>query len=203
MKRTVTVTGRGEARTVPDSAVVRLAATYRAPGVEEACAGVAFAIDVIGVVARRFTDPSRIASADFSLWPAHDDEGRPAGFEARHAMTVVVTDITAAGGLLTALAAEVGDRLRVDGVSLEVGDPRPAQVTAREAAFADARGRAEHLAGLSGAGLGEVVAVVEGGSHAQPLGGAVFAAKAAASDTSFEPGEKALGASVTVTWRLV
>lgn len=202
MKRTVTVSGQGAALVVPDRAVVRVSAAHRADGVEEACAGVASAVESIGTVARRFADGSQVASADFSVWPAHDREGRPAGFEARHAVSVTVTDVTEAGRLLTELAREVGDRLRVDGVSLEVGDPVPAQVAAREAAFADARVRAAQLAALGGATLGEVVSVVEGGGSAQPLEPRPQMARAADSEMAFEPGERALATSVTVTWRL-
>ncbi|HEX3930664.1 MAG TPA: hypothetical protein VHW64_08170 [Nocardioides sp.] len=39
--RTVTVTGQGEARAVPDSAVLRVAAVHRAAGVAEALGGAA------------------------------------------------------------------------------------------------------------------------------------------------------------------
>lgn len=204
MKRTVTVSGQGSARVVPDSAVVRVAAAHRAAGVAEAFAGVTSATDAMAATARRFTDPAKIASTDFSVWPAYDNEGRPAGFEARHGLRVVVTDLVAAGGLLTALADAVGDRLQVESVSLEVADPSAALTEARTAAFADARARAEHLSTLSDAVLGEVVTVSEGGSSAQPLEAAPVALRAAAAkDVSFEPGERAITAYVTVTWRLV
>lgn len=201
MSRSVTVTGQGAASVVPDSAVVRVTASHRAPGVEEACSGVASAVEAIGVVSRTFTEAHRIASADFTVWPAHDHEGRRTGFEARHAMTIGVPDLAAAGRLLAALVAEAGDRLQVDAVSVEVTDPGPAVVRAREAAFADARARAEQLADLAGAALGEVLAVVEGGGRANPREAAPLAAKADA--VSFEPGERSITASITVTWRLV
>ena len=203
MKRTVTVTGQGVSRVVPDTAVVRVAAVHRAEGVAQACAGVASAVAAMSTVAREHTEAARIASADFNVWPAHDHEGRQQGFEARHGLTIGVADITAAGGLLTALADVVGDRLQVEGVSLQVAESGPALVSAREAAFADARTRAEALAALSGAGLGDVVTVLEGGGHhyaeARPMAMAAGAAK----DIAFEPGEQSLAASVTVTWQLV
>ena len=55
---------------------------------------------------------------------------------------------------------------------------------AREAAYADARRRAEHLAALADATLGEVEAVVDGGAGAR----AVPVALAMAADVRLEPG---------------
>ncbi len=200
MTRTVTVTGQGSARVVPDIAVVRLAAAHRGADVRGALAGVDEAVAVAGVVARRFTDAARVASTDLSVWPAYDQQGATSGYEARHGLRVVVDDLAAAGALLSALAAEVGDALRVEGVSLEVGDPAPAERDAREAAYADARARAEHLAALAGTTLAEVVSVSEGGGVGMLE--APMARSALAKDVAFEPGERAVAASVTVTWEL-
>jgi len=200
MERTLTVTGQGQSRAVPDRAVLRIGITHRAPGVADAVAGVDSGVRLAGEVARRFTTPGRIGSQGLNLWPAHDQEGRQVGFEARHQLAIACDDLDVAGKLVGALAAEVGDRLQIEGVSLEVSDPSAAQTAAREAAYADATARAEHLAGLSGATLGEVVAVVEGGG-ATPLM-ADFRPMAAAPDVSFEPGESTISSAVTVTWLL-
>ncbi len=111
----------------------------------------------------------------------------PPGFQARHSLVIRCPDIEAAGGLLTALADAVGDRLEIEGVSLEVSDQTAATAAAREAAYADAVERATHLAGLAGAGLGDVQDVVEGGGFG---GGPVrAAAKAMSAAASFQPGE--------------
>jgi uncharacterized protein YggE len=197
----LTVTGHGQATVVPDRAVVRVSVEHRSDSVEGACAGAASGVEAVSTVARRFTEGAQVASADFGLWPAHDPDGRPRGFEARHALTVAVPDLDAAGALVTALAAEVGDRLRIDSFSLEVADPGEAQARAREEAYADARARAEQLATLAGAALGQVRAVVEGGTAGAPRAGLAMAK--VAMETSFEPGERAVGSSVTVTWALL
>ena len=166
--RTVTVTGQGEARVAPDSAVVRVSAVHRAPGVAEALAGADSAADAIATTARQFTTPERVG---YDVAP---DLARPrrhpaaAGFQARHSLVVRCPDIEAAGGLLTALADAVGDRLEVEGVSLEVADQSAAVVAAREAAYADAVDRATHLAGLAGAELGDVQERRRGRWHRHP-----------------------------------
>jgi uncharacterized protein YggE len=197
--RTVTVTGQGEARIAPDSAVVRVAAVHRAPGVAEALAGADGAAATIASTARQFTTPERVGSTSLQIWTEHDPSNRPAGFQARHSLVVRCPDVDSAGGLLTALAEAVGDRLEVEGVSLEVADQSGALVAAREAAYADAVERATHLATLAGTELGDVQDLVEGGGSG---GGPVRTAKALSAEASFHPGESVIGSSVTVTFRL-
>ncbi|MGC4112410.1 MAG: SIMPL domain-containing protein [Nocardioides sp.] len=196
--RTVTVTGQGEARVVPDSAVVRVAAVHRAEGVAEALAGAASASRQAATTAREHTTPERIATTTVQIWPVHDDRGAASGYEATHSLTIRCPGIDEADALLASLTESVGDRLRVEGVSLEVADPSAAETAAREAAFADAVARATHLAELAEAELGETQEVVEGGSRA----GTPRLAKAVAMDASLEPGERAVSSAVTVTFQL-
>lgn len=198
--RTVTTTGQGSARVVPDSAVLRLAVTHRAAGVAEAFDGVDAAARNAIAVAKDFTERALVASSGLTVWPAHDSEGRQSGFEARHSLTIGCADLRSAGVLLTQLAKHVGDALSVEGISLEVTDRSTAEVEAREGAFADARMRAEHLAALSGETLGTVLSVTEGGGAGgfRESGGAMAFAKHA--DMAIEPGETNISAVLTVTW---
>ena len=190
--------GRGAATAVPDSAVIRVSAGHRAAGVAGALAGADSAAGAIVAAARRHTEPHHIASAGLTVWPAHDPSGRPDGFEARHSLSIRVPDLAVAGDLLAELADAVADRLQVEGVALEVTDATAAEDRAREAAFADARRRAEHLAALAGVGLGEVIAVADGATSARPGGPETVALRAG----GFEPGEHAVGVEVAVTWRI-
>lgn len=196
--RTVTTTGQGTAQMVPDAAVVRVSVSHRADAVAEAFAGVDAAARMVGQVGRDFTEGTKIASLDLNVHPAHDNQGQPAGFEARHALMIRCADLTAAGELLTQLTRHVGNRLSVDGISLEVIDKAPALSLAREAAFADARARAEHLARLAGGVLGSALRVNEGGAEVGPP--ERFAEMAKSADVALEPGETSISASVTVTW---
>jgi uncharacterized protein YggE len=198
--RTVSVTGHGESRVVPDSAVVRVSAVHRAPAVADALAGADSAARQIIATGREHTAPELVGSTSLQVWPAHDDQGARAGFEARHSLTVRCPDIEVAGALLTALAAAVGDRLLVEGVSLEVTDRSAAESAAREAAYADAVERARHFAELAGAELGEPQAVMESAYGDAPVGRARLAVAVAA---KLEPGEMAVTASVTVTFQLL
>jgi uncharacterized protein len=189
--RTLTVTGHGTATATPDLAVVRVSAVHRGATLADALAGAESAR--AGVVAA--AEGLVVATLNLSIWPVQE----PDGFEARHSLEVSTADLEGANALLARLAAEVGDRLTVDGVNLAVRDPSAAVRAAREAAWADARDRAEHLAGLADAVLGDVHDVLEGG----PGGGQVpRAALAAKADVGLQPGETSIPASVTVTWKL-
>jgi uncharacterized protein YggE len=197
--RTVTVTGHGEAWAVPDNAVVRVAAVHRAAGVADALAGADSAARQVVATGREHTTPERIGSTAVQIWPTHDEVGVPSGYEATHSLSLRCPDIGAAGELLTALTESVGDRLRIEGVSLEVSDRAAAESAARDAAYADAVVRGTQLAGLAGAELGEPQDVLEG--HA--MAGLPRQAKSfVVTEASFEPGEQAVSASVTVAFQL-
>ena len=205
--RTITVAGHGTAYATPDTAEVRVVAVHRDSGLSEALAGAESAREGVVTTSRRYVDASRVASTNLSVWPTHDHEGRPAGYEARHSLTIRCDDLVQAGALVTALAADVGHRLQVESVSLVVADTSEPLRLARERAFADARARAEHLAGMAGeataggVSLGGVQAITEGGTPSPPVpyAGDLRAAKA---EASFEPGETAVSASLTVVFEL-
>lgn len=198
--RTVTVTGQGSSRAVPDAAVVRVAAVQRGDGVAEAYAALTATAVLLVEVAARHTDPWHVGSTGISVWPWHDHQGRPAGYEARHSYAVRCPDLDVAGALLADLVGQVGDALVVDNIGLEVTDDSVALAEAREAAFEDAQDRALHLARLGGLRLGALQTVAEGGS-AVPVGAPRVAL--AVSAAGLAPGEATVTVTVTATWELL
>lgn len=189
--RTLTVVGHGTARAVPDVAVVHVTAVHRARSLSEALAGGESARESIVARARRFTD--EVASQHLAVGRDAPDHG---AFHARHSLLLRCADLDQAAALLTSLVDEVGDRLQVDHVGLEVSDPTGPERLAREAAFADARARAEHLAAQAGGTVGAVQSVVEGGAGPS-------ARFAMAASVGFEAGETAVEQQLTVTFELL
>jgi uncharacterized protein YggE len=175
-------------------------ASARAATVEEAVRGLAEAVGEIHRLARVVTEPQHVQTAGLQVWPRQDEHGTPARAEASQQVTVRCPDLNSASQLLSDLSARVGENLRVDGLDLAVSDSRDAVVRAREAAFADARARAEHLAVLSDASLGAVVGVVElaDGRSGRPMAERM----AFAASMPIEPGQSAVTASVQMTWLL-
>jgi uncharacterized protein YggE len=197
--RTVTTTGSGAVPVPRDTAVLSVAAVHRAPTLSEALAGAESARAVVVEVARRYVDPAAVASRTLDTWPQQAEDGRYAGYQAQHSLSIRCTGLDVAGALLQALVDAAGDRLSVDGVSLEATPGADDVAAAREAAYADARTRAEHLARLAGSELGSVVSVTEGLAS----GPAPFLREAMAkADVGFEGGTETLTTSVTVTWEL-
>lgn len=200
--RTITVTGHGTTREVPDTVVVRVSAVHRAAGVAEALAGADSAADEIVAVGREHTDAARIASTSIDVWPSYDGQGKQSGFEARHSLSIACTDLQKAGAMLTELATRVGDRLQVEGIGLEIGDPARALAQARAAAYADAVARAGHLAELAGERVGAVQAIAEGGAGpAVPMVEALAASRDAKA-VSIQPGETSVSTFLTITFEI-
>jgi uncharacterized protein YggE len=194
--RTLTVTGTGSAAAVPDTALVRLSVMHRARTLAEAMTGAETAREAVVAAA----GPLVVSTVNLSVWP-HSEQGEIPGFEARHALTIAAGDLATANELLSNLAYAVGGRLAVEGVELSVRDPSAAIAQARQAAFADARAKAELLAALAGATLAQVESVTEGPA-ADPFfpGVPVAAAKV---DVGLQPGQSAIPATLTITWSLV
>ncbi len=201
MARTVTVTGHGSVQVVPDRAVARLSAVVRAGSGSEALAGVSSVVDTITARARELVDSAQIGSVDLHLWPAHDHEGRPVGFEARHTLVLGCPSLEVAAELVGALVAAGGDAVQVEGLSLETTEVAGPSAEARAEAYRDAVARATHLAGLGGDDLGEVLALSEGPTD--HLGERDARPAAMAKSMRLEPGERALTAELTVTFALV
>jgi uncharacterized protein YggE len=100
---------------------------------------------------------------------------------------------------VAAFAGAAGNALTIEHIGLELSDPQPLLARAREAAFADARRKAEQYAALAGRELGKVARlsdVVSGG--AQPRFELMAAGKAA--DLGVELGENSVTATVAVRW---
>ncbi len=197
--RIVTTTGRGTAPVVRDSASVRLTARHAASALADALAGAESAREFAVEVCHRHVEPAAVGTSGVEVWPQHDMRGRPSGYEARHGLVIRCADLDIAGALVGELAASVGDRMILDGVTLTPSDTTRAEREARELAFRDARARAEHLALLGGVSLGELVALVEGAAVSAPGLGALTA-RAAAPEVDLQPGEADVLTSVTVTW---
>jgi len=193
--RTLTVTGTGSVAAVPDTALVRLSAMHRARTLAEAMTGAETAREAVVAAAGDLV----VSTVNLSVWP-FNEQGEIPGFEARHSLTIATGDLATANELLSNLAYAVGGRLVVEGVELAVRDPSAAVAQAREAAFADARAKAELLAALAHATLGQVESVSEGGAATPIADGPAAMAKL---DVGLQPGQSAITASLTITWALL
>jgi uncharacterized protein len=205
-QRTVTVSGVGTVRTVPDVLTVSLGVQVRGGTAREALsranertqAAIA-ALKESGVADRD------LATANISIWPQYGNDGRRVeGYQAQNTLTVRLREVGAAGSLLDRVAGLVGDDIVINGISFAVDEPESRLTEARAAAMASARAKADELAAAAGAEVGKVVTIVEGGGGGgfSPYPKAARMAMAAAESVPIEAGETELSVSVTVTYRL-
>ena len=205
-KRTVTVGGNGRATVSPDVVQLDLRVGHDADDVAAALAGATEGIRKVGAVVRdRGVADADIRTLDAGVNQRWDNTGTAVGFTAQQRLGVTVRRLEAVGEILESAAAGGGNALLVDSGRLDVADRSDGLREARDAAFADARDKAQQYAGLSGAQLGAVLGVAEGG--AMPLGvrQSKFMAVAMAADGGMpvEGGDLELVANVTVTRELV
>ena len=196
----VTTTGQGAVTAAPDVAVVELGAEASAPGVQDALdranAGLVAARDALVAAGVAAAD---VRTSQTSTWTEQREDGPRT--TARLTLRATVRDVAACGEIVRAALDAAGPVARLDSTSLAVGDPGPLAVAARDAAFADARSRADQYARLAGRSLGPVVEVREDSGGPGPVP-RMMAAKAASDALVVEPGTQEVHASVTVRWEL-
>jgi len=203
-KRTVTVNGSGRASVSPDVVRLDLRVGHDARDVAAALAGAAEGITKVGAVVRDLgVADADIRTLDAGVNQRWDNTGTAVGFQAQQRLAVTVRRLESVGEILEAAASAVGNALLVDQVRLDVSDRSDGLRRARDAAFADARDKAEQYAVLSGAQLGAVLGVAEAGAiPVQRREMKLMAASMDAGGMPVEGGDLDLGASVTVTWEL-
>lgn len=195
--RTVTVTGTGSVTSVPDRAQLSF-------GVETQAGTAKAALRANALEMREVVDAVKAAGAKDvrTQWvvvaPRVDQNGAIVGFVASNSVSVT-SEVGKVAALLDAAVEEGANQ--VSGPAFSAAGAEALYRQALEAAVAQARERAEVLAAASGATLGVVTSVVEGG------GGPIAYAKAeagadAGAATPIEPGQQLTTATATVTFAL-
>ena len=203
MGRSITVSGQGRARSAYDEATLQLAASARATSPSDATARATYAMSAMReAVLSGGVEASSLSTTNVSLNPVHDPWPTVVAYEASLGLAVRLTDLSRVGSLLVAAIDAGGDGARVDGIAFSHRDAAALARAARDAAFLDARTKAEQYAGLAGQALGEVRHVVEGdavdGAHRH----AVRLAAHTGGAVPVDAGEGTVVATVSVTWAL-
>ena len=150
-----------------------------------------------------------IRTSSFTIFPeqSYNNQGQPSRLRYRVANVVHVTvrDTSQLGALLGA-SVEAGAN-EVSNVVYTFADRSALERQAREQAMTQAREKAEQLAQLGGAELGEVRRIVEGSNRADPFDEvARFASGADSAESGFDvpvsSGQLAVTVSVQVTFGL-
>ena len=156
--RTITVVGTGKVRGTPDVADLVLGVSGRAGSAAEVMSRISDrAQKVIDALHDAGIADEDIQTADLSVQPVADDDGKVTGYEASNTVSVHIRDLGQAGAIVDAAAAEAGEDIRVQGITFSIDDDSALLAAARGKATKRARAQAEQLASGADVEVGECI----------------------------------------------
>ncbi len=207
----LSINGEGRVSGAPDVARVDLGVSVLRDTVAQAQDEAARAMAaVLDTLQDNGVDEDDISTTSFNVFPEFDftERGQTLrGFRVLNSVSVLIRDIDSAGDVIDDAIAAAGDVVVVNSITFTIEDPTPLLDQARELAVADARRKAEALAGLNDVSLGPVVAISESGalpsaSVAFDGRGAFAIEQAAFAPTPISGGQIEVFLSVFVTYAL-
>jgi uncharacterized protein len=198
----ITVSGAGEANGDPDMVEIDVGVAVLADTVEDATRIAAQRAEAVSsTLTAGGVLPEDMATTEYSIRPEYDyssSQQRLLGYRVSNTVSAKLRDIASTGPLLDSIASAGGDETRVNGLSFGIADETSLLASAREAAWNDARNKAEQLAVLSGHTLGKATSIIEtiqGPVVPMPRMMAADMSMAEMASTPIEPGTS----TVTVT----
>jgi hypothetical protein len=201
--RQITVVGQGEAKGAPDTASIQLGVQTESATAREALTSNNTQMQALVAKLKELGIADKdIQTSNIAIYPRYDNNGRAVeAYQVSNTVTVRIRDITATGALLDQVVDAGANN--INGISFMINDPRQIQQTARDAAIADARARAEAMAKAAGVTLGQVLAISETvGQPVVPLMARAEAAMAADASVPIQSGEQTINAQVQMTFEL-
>jgi uncharacterized protein YggE len=207
--RLITVSGEGEVKTRPDTAIISTGVVTEATTAKEALArnNTAMAA-VIAALRNAGVAEDDIQTSDFSVSPKYPPyqpnqttAPRIVGYTVSNQVTARVKDLKKLGAILDTLV-QAGSN-QIHGISFDVDEPKPLLGEARKKAVADARAKAELYAAAAGVSLGKVVQISEAAA-VMPPPQPMFRREAMAADASvpIAAGQQTIAANVTIIYEI-
>lgn len=193
---TLTVSGVGSVKAVPNEAQMSFGVETRRPTAQAAVAANADAMRTV-INALRQAGAREIATQWVSVYPYSRDDGTIDGYSASNSVSAT-SDIDDAAALIDAAVEAGANQVSGPGMSSSNAEALYRQALAK--AVDEARARAEVLAKAAGRSLGEITTIVEAGAPAVPY--AERAALDTAAATPIVPGQQETTANISVTFSL-
>jgi uncharacterized protein YggE len=203
----VSVTGHGVVSAAPDKAVVSLGVSVLGDSAnaarDEAARGANALIEALGKHAIAEADRQ---TSGFRVAPEYDyadGAQRLRGYRVTNTLTVTVRALDGLAALIDDVTRSV-EALVLHGLEFDVEDRRQIQRTALEHAVADARARAETLAGATGVRLGAVTSLDarEASRGPTPVPRMALMAAERGGATPIETGRVEVEATVDITYAI-
>lgn len=205
--RTISVSGSGEIKAVPDEAELSAGVVSEAITANDAVAANRKAMNAVFAALKDQGIPDRsIRTSDFAVSPQYDqgknNDGpqRITGYRVSNTVSVTVDDLSKLGAVIDALVGSGSNSM--GDVSFTVRDPKPLLKQARAEAVKDAMDRAETFAHAAGVTLGRVTEISESETSVpRPLFRAM-AVMSAPQPTPIAAGEETISAGVSMTFEI-
>ncbi len=199
----IAVSGTGTVVGAPDTLTMSFGVRVVADTVSEAVTRAADRANaVIAALEDNGVATEDIQTTNYSIYPRYDYRNETeilTGYEVSNTVTAKIRDIATSGGTIDAVTAAGGDDVVVSGVSFSIEDDAALIDAAREAAWNDAKAKAEQLATLGGVTLGAPTTISETfTTPPPPIAYAYDMAGAAESATPIAPGEQDVVVTITV-----
>ncbi|MDP9021734.1 MAG: SIMPL domain-containing protein [Actinomycetota bacterium] len=203
----VTVTGVGRITGRPDTLRATVGVEVERETVQEALDAANAAVDqVLSALGDHGVEEPDIQTTEFSVQPRvdHPRDGPPTvrGYAVTNLVDVKLRDLDRAGEVLQAAVEAAGDAARVHGMRFTLEDNDELLAAARDAAFGDARAKAEQYAQLAERDLGRLVGVSEQLGGDQPPPKHLLDRAQDAGAVPIRPGEQEVAVHVTAVWAL-
>lgn len=194
----ITVNGRGEVRAAPDYGRVRVGVATQSTSAREAQLANDRTVEaVIAAMKAQGIAKENIQTGEYSIWPEYNEKGHLWRHRVNHTFTIEVKSIQKLGVVLDAAVAAGANQSC--SISFDRSDRDVLEREALKKAMADARQRAESLAGAAGKSIARVVSVTEASAQSEPPVYRAMKLEGAGS-VPVEPGELTVSATVLVTF---
>lgn len=203
----IIVSGLGKVSGTPDVLRLQLGVEVRRSDVSTALRDANAAQNrVRAAVLRDGVDAKDLQTEQVSVYPAFTGNGVPNGYTVSEALIVKLRDLAQAGKTIGDAVQAGGNAVRLQGLTFALEDNTALLDKARQAAYGDARTKAERYAQLAGRALGPVELVSEQPVDSQPIPYAMklgaSSGAAAAPPVPIDVGQAQVSVSVTVRWAL-
>lgn len=206
----ISVSGVGEVTGTPDTLTMSFGVSVMRDSVSEAVAVAAEKAEaVIESLKASGVAEEDIQTANYSVYPQYDwsnNTQKLVGYQVNNSVIAKIRDLESAGNVIDSATAAGGNETTVSGVSFSIEDNDALIEAAREAAWNDAKQKAEQLASLSGVTLGSPTTISETfAPRPQPFAYDEIAfAQADGADftTPINPGEQQVAVSLSVQFSI-
>ncbi len=208
MSNTISVSGNGEVTGTPDTLIVDLGVQVMRPTVDAATGESArLAQAVIDALKAEGVAEKDIQTTNYSIWPEYDyrnDTQTLRGYRVSNTVSAKIRDLDKAGGVIDAATAAGGNDVIVNNIRFDLEADGALITAAREAAWNDAKAKAEQLAALAEVQLGKAVSISETSSPSPPPIAYATARAEAGADfaTPIQPGEASVSVVVQVQFAI-